>query len=110
MQKRKNLSEQYVQVWNAVEIFTQALSVLANIACKGVESKGVRTTCTLEKQGHIFCNGSVPVGTVARMECENYYSAVNSKFGNNVNVFQCQPDGNWNGQVLKCKPGRPLNF
>lgn len=78
------------------------------VSCKGIYSNRLETVCESDKSGHVPCNKSVPIGTIAKMSCKQYYLPTNNQ-NNNLEI-RCQTNGEWSGNVLKCEAGTYLIF
>ncbi|GJQ69379.1 hypothetical protein Trydic_g9525 [Trypoxylus dichotomus] len=82
-----------------------------NISCQVIESKGVDLDCLSDELGYLPCTGNMPAGTVVQMTCKEHYTPSRKRTNDNVQL-RCQPDGNWNGNMLECQPecGRRSNI
>lgn len=54
------------------------------------------------------CDIPMPVGTVMKYRCKDFYRPVGNK-GRDNGQMTCQADGTWNREHLQCEPGTKNN-
>ncbi|KDR19734.1 hypothetical protein L798_05765 [Zootermopsis nevadensis] len=78
------------------------------VVCPPVSSPRLSVTCESRwgnRRGWIPCDNPLPVGTIARYQCQQYYIPNGDEHQRNT-FSECQKDGTWSTDILKCVPGR----
>lgn len=83
-------------------------SVNGEVTCPPASSPHLSVTCESRwgnRRGWVPCDNPVPVGTIARYQCHQYYLPNGDEHQGNT-FSECQKDGTWSTDILKCVPGR----
>ncbi|XP_066998504.2 modular serine protease [Anabrus simplex] len=76
-----------------------------DVTCSPITSKRIIATCESlygNHRGWVPCDNPVPVGTVARYQCRQYYEPNEEHMDNTESI--CTRDGTWSQPILECKP------
>lgn len=76
--------------------------------CPAVDISRIEATC-FSSYGTVPCDNPVPLGTKISYKCKKYFKPFN-EIHNNNDFSECQFNGKWSREPLKCRPGNKLFF
>ncbi|XP_069688228.1 clotting factor C-like [Periplaneta americana] len=77
-----------------------------DLTCPSITSPRLSVTCESRwgnRRGWVPCGNPVPVGTIARYKCRQYYKPDGEEHEDNT-FSECQKDGKWSTDILQCVP------
>ncbi|KAJ4426199.1 hypothetical protein ANN_27008 [Periplaneta americana] len=77
-----------------------------DLTCPSITSPRLSVTCESRwgnRRGWVPCENPVPVGTIARYKCRQYYKPDGEEHEDNT-FSECQKDGKWSTDILQCVP------